>query len=593
MKISLLLILLAISMTIPQNSMALEEDDMTEYRLDIVVDTDNYSISGKEVIRYYNQGADEIDEVYFYLYANAFRDTFDLPVDDILKSYPSGFDPGYINVTVRDHEYSIEDEIFLKVILDNPLESGDYETIILDLDIKIPETLNRFGHYENIIYAANCFPIACVNLPGGWALYPFTSIGDPFFSETADWEVELMLKREWDVACSGHISKKYENGEYYEYLIEAPLSRDFAFVCSDDFSMVRAEHGDVLVSSYFTSGHRSAGSEVLEYAIEALTLYEEIYGDYPYDSYTLVETHLGVGAGMEYPQLIFIDSDYYEGYGDPFDLEIIVAHETAHQWWYSVVGNDEFMDSFIDESLAQYSTAIYLDWRYLDGWEGFFQGYLLELYKQNYAGLDNILDLPLNEYASGMEYYMMVYIKGPIIMDMLATCMGEDEYLSFLSDIYYKYQYGIISKDILREELEDAYPDTGLDQIFETLVSTSTMPDAAPGYSTREDGQYNIIILYSNMLEIPVEVQLSFADGSSQIVGPLTSFSIESEKEIMNYIIDPNDLLIESNEGNNTGEIVLVEIEEDDKCITPYLYLSAAAAAILIIGFYIYKKMSR
>lgn len=34
-------------------------------------------------------------------------------------------------------------------------------------------------------------------------------------------------------------------------------------------------------------------------------------------------------------------------------------HEVGHQWWYVTVGNDEFKESFLDESLATFSTAYY------------------------------------------------------------------------------------------------------------------------------------------------------------------------------------------------------------------------------------------
>ena len=42
--------------------------------------------------------------------------------------------------------------------------------------------------------------------------------------------------------------------------------------------------------------------------------------------------------GMEYPGVVLIEQELYENNGR--GLETTVAHEVAHQWWYSLVGND-------------------------------------------------------------------------------------------------------------------------------------------------------------------------------------------------------------------------------------------------------------
>jgi len=40
--------------------------------------------------------------------------------------------------------------------------------------------------------------------------------------------------------------------------------------------------------------------------------------------------------------------------GGPF-LDVITQHETAHQWFYSLVGNDQAHDPWLDEALATWS----------------------------------------------------------------------------------------------------------------------------------------------------------------------------------------------------------------------------------------------
>jgi aminopeptidase N len=51
-------------------------------------------------------------------------------------------------------------------------------------------------------------------------------------------------------------------------------------------------------------------------------------------------------SGIEYPNLIF------QG---PVSLERPTTHEVAHQWFYSLVGNDQARDPWLDEGLANWA----------------------------------------------------------------------------------------------------------------------------------------------------------------------------------------------------------------------------------------------
>ena len=37
----------------------------------------------------------------------------------------------------------------------------------------------------------------------------------------------------------------------------------------------------------------------------------------------------------------------------------VVHHETAHQWFYSLVGNDQALDPWLDEALATWAQAVF------------------------------------------------------------------------------------------------------------------------------------------------------------------------------------------------------------------------------------------
>ena len=71
------------------------------------------------------------------------------------------------------------------------------------------------------------------------------------------------------------------------------------------------------------------------------------FGEYPYARLTVGVTGSLTG-GIEFPTHIFL------GAGVPI---IHLVHEVAHQWFYGVNGNDQYLDPWLDEALATYAEA--------------------------------------------------------------------------------------------------------------------------------------------------------------------------------------------------------------------------------------------
>lgn len=91
--------------------------------------------------------------------------------------------------------------------------------------------------------------------------------------------------------------------------------------------------------------------------MQSLAYYGNQFGRYPYQEYDVVKTG-GFFGGMEYPSIVFIQDEYFSRTDQVADA--IVAHETAHQWFYGLVGNDEVREAWVDESLTDYATMAYL-----------------------------------------------------------------------------------------------------------------------------------------------------------------------------------------------------------------------------------------
>jgi hypothetical protein len=82
-------------------------------------------------------------------------------------------------------------------------------------------------------------------------------------------------------------------------------------------------------------------------AVQALERLSRRYGPYPSPVYTLAVAPDLFAGGIEYPTLSFIGASRY--------LQGVIDHETAHQWFYSLIGNDQARDPWLDETLATWA----------------------------------------------------------------------------------------------------------------------------------------------------------------------------------------------------------------------------------------------
>jgi hypothetical protein len=119
--------------------------------------------------------------------------------------------------------------------------------------------------------------------------------------------------------------------------------RDFNFSAASDYRTAsRVTKGTTITFFYRTL----APATVLDKAVASFNHLSDNVGAYPEDFLNIAE--VGPWYGMESPNLNWIPRDA----GGL--LSYMVAHEVAHEWFYSTVGNDQALDPFADEALAEF-----------------------------------------------------------------------------------------------------------------------------------------------------------------------------------------------------------------------------------------------
>jgi hypothetical protein len=431
---------------------------LTQYHLNVSLAPDLSRLSGQAHIRYTNREKTPLDMVYLHLFPNLWNggltvSNAQVAGQPVSVTLPSGDD-------------------LVGLPLDPPLAVGDSAELALQFEMPIPSgkgvgNYGEFAFRNNVLALAHFYPTIAVYDERGWHLETPSSQGDVIYHDASLYDVMLTAPADLVVAATGATLDRKENGDgTATWRLAGGPMRDFNMVASRQYRSESKQVGDIKVNSYFLPEHESGGRRALNWAAEAIRVYQEAFGPYPYRELDVVET--GTDAlGIEYPGMVVIASQVYNDPQQEVLFESATAHEVAHQWWYNVVGNDQLNDPWLDEALAQYSTYLY----YLDiygepGAEGFTNALKERWARVNYA--DKPIGLPVGDY-SGREYGAIVYGRGPLFLLALRDQIGEAKMKEFLQRYYAEYQWGIATPTEF-QALAEKVSGQNLDALFAEWV---------------------------------------------------------------------------------------------------------------------------
>ncbi|MGZ8579464.1 MAG: M1 family metallopeptidase [Actinomycetota bacterium] len=287
------------------------------------------------------------------------------------------------------------------VDLAQPLAAGERAAVELSVRIRVPERNDRFGAHGGVSLLGGALPVLAVKDDAGWHLDPYVDLGEAFYSITGTYRVTLNVPDALDTAATGQIVRRVANGRREARTYLAQDVRDFAFAAAA-FVHLRSQANGTDVHVWFRPSlvSRQKAERVLRNAVTSLEVFDEAFGAYPYPEVDLVVSAFDTFGGMEYPQIVFTNPDRFT-----------VAHELAHQWWWGIVGDDEFAEPWLDESLATWSMYLpYSAWRDCDSFRWPSAG----------ARLDNGMDY----WRDHMNEYLTIYMGGGCMLAQLASRFG-------------------------------------------------------------------------------------------------------------------------------------------------------------------------
>ncbi|SCY61801.1 M1 family metallopeptidase [Alkaliphilus peptidifermentans] len=427
-----------------------EEKNLPFYEINAEFNEESMKITANQRLQYRNNTDKDLSNIYLHLYPNTFRRKDIVPFEkkEINLVYPNGFSAGWIdllsvkeNGRKADFKVMGEKDNLLRITLKEPLRVGKVVDILIDFDVKIPNVNSRLGYGEDTVNISNWYPILSVYDERGWNLDPYYSIGDPFYSDIAIYDVTITIPLEFKMATTGDIIETINKKEHNTYKIRGEYVRDFALILSKGFEVHQGIVDGINVNS-FTLGEEKK-IEALQYGIDSIKIFNSLFGKYPYKQVSIVACDFFLG-GMEYPNLVMISKDLYEMKED-FPLEYVIAHEIAHQWWYGIVGNNEVREPWLDEALTEYSTLMYFEEKYGEHIKEQIFEKMIKAQYENFIEIEpdrgeGILR-SLREFESNLEYSSIVYSKGAMFIEEIRNEIGDKAFIEGLREYFETYQF--------------------------------------------------------------------------------------------------------------------------------------------------------
>jgi hypothetical protein len=360
------------------------------YTIDAKLDARARRLAGRETLVWTNIANAETRELQFHLYYNAWRNnqstymredrlgggwsgTFELKNDelaaiDVTSIKATGGAIAAVDLTkdmrfIAPDDGNGDDRTVMVVSLGSPVGPGQSITLDISWTLKIPHAVDRTGAVGNYFFLGQWFPKIGVLEDGGkWNCHQF-HVATEFFADYGVYDVRMTAPRGWPLAATGEQREQKENSDgttthrYYQEDVH-----DFAWTTSPDF-LERRERFEspglppVDMRLMLQPEHAGQAERFFSATRATLGYYGEWFGPYPYGHVSIIDPawHSRSG-GMEYPTLFTGGTSWLSPAGD-FDPRDTVVHETGHQWWYGMVGSNEFEDAWLDEGINTYANV--------------------------------------------------------------------------------------------------------------------------------------------------------------------------------------------------------------------------------------------
>ncbi len=292
---------------------------------------------------------------------------------------------------------------------------------------------------------------------------------------------------------------------------------------------------------YLKPGHEEFAGPYGDTAARILTLYSDVFGPLPSSHLNIVEMGDDTLGGYTAPGMVALAS---RAFTSPVNYKLL-AHEISHLWWRCLLSAATPDDAFLDEGLAEYSKAMYVQ---QTAGDAAFEDLMHEtaigaLTHEDVAPIAQAGQL--HEFTP--EYQSIVFDKGAMVFHMLRGLIGDDAFQKTLRKMVEEYSWKTITTDQF-QSLAEKESKQELTYFFAQWVNSTGIPQFKRSWAVyRLPKGYQVVGKMQQDLDIfrmPVEVRV-ICQGSKpvtqriEMVGTTSDFTIDTRTKPLRVVIDP------------------------------------------------------
>jgi aminopeptidase N len=327
------------------------------------------------------------------------------------------------------------------------------------------------------------------------------------------------------------------------------------------------------ITLYMKPGHESFAANYGETAAKIVAFYSDKFGPLPNGHLAIAEIEDGSVGGYTAPGLVALAS---RGFSTQVNYRLL-AHEISHQWWRCLVSPASLNDMLLDEGLATYSAALYVQQAAGDT---AFEDLMREV---EVGALTHEEVVPiaqsgrLHEFTP--EYQSIVFQKGAMVFHMLRWIVGDEAFLKTLQAMSQQYAWKSISTDEFQKLAETASKQD-LTYFFAQWVSSTGVPQFKRTWAVYRTAKgYQVMGKITQDLDLfrmPVEVRV-ITEGTKPVndrvdmVGTTADFTVNTRTRPLRVLVDPASRILKYDEKIK----VQVEMARGDQLAQEQAYLEA------------------
>ena len=520
-----------------------------DYTMDVDVDVDKFQYSGTQKLVYTNNSPDDLNNVYYHLYYNAFQPGSEMDArlqsiadpdsrmvinegtrqKPIYKSRIAMLKPneiGYLKIkSLKQNGKDVKFEVagtILEVTLNEPIKAGSKVTFDMEFDGQLPVHIRRAGRNsrdEIAMSMAQWYPKMAEYDFEGWQAHPY--IAREFQGVWGNYDVTLRIDKNYTIGGTGNLQNPQEIGHGYEdksktlnvpdtdklaWHFKAERVHDFTWAADDEYihDIYKMDNGIDLHFFYKDREiNKKNWTKNQELTAKAMEYFSENIGPYPWKQYSVIQAGDG---GMEYAMCTFV-----AGGGARSNVGTIF-HELAHTWFQQILANNESKHPWMDEGFTSYISGLASN-KILRGGEGrptggrSYGGYFYVVR----AGIEQALTTHSDRYDVNTAYSVASYTKGSMFLAQLNYVIGEENVKKTLKKYYNDFSFKHPTpNDIKRtaEKVSGLHLDWYLNEWAQT---TNTIDYAIDNVEGKK-----ITLKRVGKMPMPIDVTVTYADGSTE-----------------------------------------------------------------------------